>query len=299
MNQCSTNYNVELVPLAFDLVKDGLVFSGDTVVNIDATLKQALNSNDFQKKLNKAIQDYTNIVIQKIKAGKQIDVAGARAVLDAGMEAYGEAIENAVTSNPKMDLLKQEANAFKSAFECSPTGIWVNENKTMLIVMGVIGVVGGVAYMYKNRTGDTIASLSKDQLKKTWKVGTIDLNTKVTNLKPSNREFGLEFSASSKWKQFNTNITLSFLAQNDIISVSSKSSVAVALSTDKTLSLGMTQKSDNSTLSLPLASKNSFSTDINAFVHLAYKNESTTMKLGMNVGTNKNPSYFLSLQMRF
>ncbi len=299
MSQCSTNYQVGMVPLAFDLVGNGLELAGDTLKNIDTHLKVALNSPEFRQKLDKAIREYTASVIKDIDAGNQINPGQAQSILDTAKEAYGETLSNNLKSSPKVVQLKQEAQAFKNTFECSSTGIWLSENKKTVIVVGVIGIVGGVVHMYKNRTGDSIAGLAQGLLQKTWKVGTIDLATKITSLKPSKRELGLEVSANSKWNQFKTDLSISFLAQNKSMGFSTNSSIAIALSSDATLAFGMRTRSNNSSSTIPPISGTDFSSNVNAFVNMEIKNDTTTMKFGAKLGTDEKPSYFLSLQMRF
>ena len=248
--------------------------------------------------MDKSLREYTAVVVRDIRAGKQIDVQGAEVVLDKGKTAFGEAVKISVMSNPRLTLIKQEAEAFKQAFECSPTGIWIDENQTTVIVVGVLGVIGGVAYMYKYRSGDALASLSKDLLQKTWKVGSVDLGTKVTKFKPSKREFGLEVSANTKWRQFKADFAMNFLVEEKKFTFSTASSVTVALSTDKTLSLGMTQKTDNSGV-LPSQNNAGLNTDVKAFVNMAYTKDQTTMKFGASFATDEKPSYFLSLIVQF
>lgn len=51
-----------------------------------------------------------------------------------------------------VEQLKQELQAFKREFECSPTGVWIDENKTKLIVVGALGLIAGT-YVGKHLRG--------------------------------------------------------------------------------------------------------------------------------------------------
>lgn len=298
MKQCSKNYQVQLVPLAFDIVSDGVGLVGDTIVNIDDHIVRALKNKDFQKTVAKAVREYSEKGVKDIKNGKPLDTAEGDAVIDAALEGFRGAVESSIKQEPKYHQLKQEANAFKNAFECSSTGVWVDNNKTTLVVVGAVGIVGGVAYMYKNRTGGKIAELSQGLLAKAWKVGTVNLNTKVTKFQPSSRELGIALESSGKWHTVNSKFNINFLAKDKNYDLSTEGSLTIALSTTKTIALGMIQQSEGS-FGPPADDKQQLNTDISAFATLKYKNNATEMDVAAKYSSEDKYSFLASFRINF
>lgn len=297
--QCSTNYQVKLIPLAFDLIGSGVDYAGDTIENLDAHILAALRSKQFRKAVDKAVREYNEKTLSAIKAGKEFSLEDGKAALKQIRTGFLDAGKKTIKDTTNYHLLKKEQEEFKRAFECSETGIWVNENKTQLIIVGAVGILGGVAYMYKNRTGDTIAKLTKDKLEATWKVGTVNLSTQVTTFEPSTRSFGLAFDAKNNWRSIKSSYSLNFLAQENNYSVSSKGAVSFPLTFNQTMSLGMTHVSTGR-FGMSSDSTGDESTNrMSAFATVEYKSDEATMDLSAKYDTDDKFSFLASVKIKF
>lgn len=199
--------------------------------------------------------------------------------------------------SPKGRQLKSELQAFKRAFESSPTGVWVDENKTKLIVIGALGVIGGTYYMYKNRTGDSIADLEKGLLKKTWEVGTVNLETKVTKLKPSVREFEFSSTLNYKWRKINTKMVVTAFGHEDFADVSTLGKLTFPLATNISASFG----ADYNTKNIPLAGDTpaDSTSEFNAYLEMQYIKDKISIQLNATTGSTGEYSIGVILHLEF
>jgi hypothetical protein len=60
MAQCSANYQVGLVPLAFDIVSTGGRLVNKSVANLDEHINKALQSPKFKDALKKAVREHND-----------------------------------------------------------------------------------------------------------------------------------------------------------------------------------------------------------------------------------------------
>ncbi|MDH5328115.1 MAG: hypothetical protein OEZ68_18640 [Gammaproteobacteria bacterium] len=282
MKQCGENFQVDLVPLAFDLTSQAGSTALNNLKNIDFHINSVLESNTFQESLKKAVRDYQSKAFFGSLKGKSLspqeqEEAMLEALLKAAKKTGGAELKNSIMQSPDAQRLKTDLQEFKSAFECSPTGVWVDKNKGLLIVVGVLGAIGGSYYMYKNRTGDTIADLSKSLLKKTWVVGSINLDTKVTKLVPSKREIGVELAASYKWEQITTKVSINMLAHEKLADISTMGTITIPLKNRMVAGIGI--GSSNTNLPLGAGSTGVQDSSLNAFVNLQYNRDNLSIQL--------------------
>ncbi len=96
----------------------------------------------------------------------------------------------------------------------TPVGIWIDEHKGLAIFVAVGIAVGGLSAMYVTRSGDLPAEyllkVAKGPYK--YKVGKLDLGTKVLKFEPSTRTIAIEQFAVAKWKPLQAKIALQGLA---------------------------------------------------------------------------------------
>jgi hypothetical protein len=280
------NYRVGLVPLAFDIARSGTQLVGASIIDYEALIAKVMESKQFQDALKEAARahwdrTFIGAVGGSHRSAEENEKAKAEAIKNAMLSSGGSEALKLAMASPKGQELKRNLSAFKREFEASPTGVWINENKTKLIVVGVLAAVGGACYMYKNKTGDRIADLGKDLLKKTWVVGTINLETKATKLKPSAHELELQAALSHKWRSINTNVTVRMLAHKNLADIKATGIITVPLSTHLTASLGVNHSVANIPMTgSPLAdSQEKNYGNLNPFVKLQYTEDKISLQL--------------------
>lgn len=149
-------------------------------------------------------------------------------------------------------------------------------------MVGVLGVLSGSFYMYKNRTGDSIGKLEKSLINslipKTRIVGSIDIETKVTTMKPSTRELGVEVTASREWEQFTANVKISALAHEKLADISTMGSITVPLSNNMVAGIGV-GKARTDIPVLSGAARDLQTTNTNMFLTLQYQKDNLSVQL--------------------
>jgi hypothetical protein len=302
MTQCTENYRVGVVPLAFDIVSTGTRLVGNTIVDIDQHINKTLESKEFQDALKKAVREHQNRMFfddlkGKHRSPEEAEKEKLNAILKATKNAGGSVIQSSIMQTPTGQQLKQELQAFKREFECSPTGVWIDENKTTLIVVGALGLVGGSFYMYKNRTGDTIGTIGENLLKKTWVVGSVNLETKVTKLKPSARELGVSAALSYKWRGIKTKVAVNAFGHEKLADISTLGTITLPLATNLSAGLGV----NHSTKNIPLTKNTSADTlsDFNAFLKLQYVKDKVSLQLNAAAGSSGEYSVGAILHVEF
>ena len=104
--------------------------------------------------------------------------------------------------------LKKKADDLVAAFECTQAGVWINNNKTLLVVVGVVAALAGTAALYMVKTGGGITSLAEGK-GFTKKIGRITFDGKILKLDTTKQEVGLKLAMGADFKrlQFDTSIS--------------------------------------------------------------------------------------------
>ncbi len=75
------------------------------------------------------------------------------------LQTVGEATWASVQKSPRYKLIDSSLKDFSTAFNKTPTGIFVNHHKPELIIAGSVLVIGGAFAQYHFRTNSDVASL--------------------------------------------------------------------------------------------------------------------------------------------
>lgn len=234
--------------LAGDVVKDGPQLA-------DAVL----NSKAVQEKIQGWIVD------EAMKGAKEGNAQSVGSVFISGDPAdAAKRLLDAVQGEAKDELLKQikKMPAFKrldgridklgEAFKATPTGVFLEKNKTWLIIVGVLASIGGMAVLYVKRTGDGPLSLIEGKDVKIGTLGKVEFKAGATKLEPSTQTFGAKVLASAKFGKVSVTTELSGAVSGDkeYLQVGGKATIEYEPKQDLTLKFVL----DGSTYKLtPLA----------------------------------------------
>ena len=282
MSKCSANYEVKVLPLAFDIVKTGGQLAVESVANFDQHIDKLLMSEKFKEAIRKSMRDAQRKIFFDSLNGvklteKQAENKKLEALLATVKKAGSAGVQTSIMNTVRGQQLQQETVAFKEALECSPMGVWVDKNKTKLIVVGALGLIGGSVYMYKHRTGDDVADLSKNLLKGTFNAGAVTFDGKVTAVVPSKRTFGAEMSASYQWQKVKTTAKINILAQENVADLSTTGTITIPLRPELSLTAGVKHQAKNLHLSSDTTAVQS--NNMNAFLSLEYSKDKVRFQL--------------------
>lgn len=223
-----------------------------TLENFDKLLDKALLSQAFQNAVKDAFHKEAMLRCETLLQGKAW--TGQNRVTTVGpplLKAAQKSLIKEVKAQNEFLKLQGSLKSATTAFQKSPTGIWVDEHKRLLIIVGVAAVLGGAYFLYSTRSGDLLGDLTEDLLKKTVKVGTFELKTEVTSIKPSDREFGLKITGKQKWDRTKASLGVGALINDNKIDVSSFGSLSFDIGKRRNFKLSTTASLDYSRVRQP------------------------------------------------
>lgn len=201
--QCTSVLNSaqRTIALAFDLV-------GATVDNLPSLVAGALQSPEVEKAIRAALEEQGKKLVSEHKDDQKggTIVVTPEKVQGAG-EAVGKAALNAgltqlekkIKDSPEAKALQKSAEQLLEDFKCSPTGVFVDNNKTVLIIVGSVIAVAGVTSLYVFKFGDEIGKPITGKAVQV-KLGKLSLSGKLTKFEPSTRTLGAELTLGANWK---------------------------------------------------------------------------------------------------
>jgi len=201
------------VVLAIDLV-------GWSAANSHRLVERVLEDKKVQGKLAAELKKVGEELMKEQTAGKPLSVGST--IVKIGATAGG-ALKKPMTDQVKQSIeykkLDSSLTRMKCAFDNTPVGAFVNENKTLLIVIGSVAAIGGGVAMYYSKAGDTPAKGLKilPMLLPTFSIGAIDLSVKNLEFKPSERKIATDVTAKGKWNGVQADFQLGATFANDAI----------------------------------------------------------------------------------
>lgn len=142
-------------------------------------------------------------------------------------------------------------------------GVWVNQNKTLLLVSGIVLAVGGTAALFLTKTGGPAVelplSLLKDAKIPVFKLGSLSGGVTIGDLKPSVTEAGAGIVLTDKFDSMSLDLKIGATAffspakqvANTVVTKPSVFNIdpSGGAATNNRLSLGFTLRSNNGNFS--------------------------------------------------
>jgi hypothetical protein len=193
---------VQTVALAFEL-------ADYEVKNGPKQVLMALDSKQVQTAIRDALTEQAKLLLKQqsqhvpidtSKASAQIAAAVGKAALGAG----GEQLKLQMRQSSPYQRLERSVRNLQCAYEKSVIGVWIDENKGLLIIVASGVAIGAAAALYVTNTeftpADWAIQLAKDKLKTTV-LGKLELGVSDIKFVPAKREIGLTaFADASKFK---------------------------------------------------------------------------------------------------
>lgn len=193
---------VKTLVLAVDLV-------GYELENGPKRVAEALQNKAVLEAIQKALKEEAEKILKEQKEGLTVDGREAasrlaaefgKAVLDAGSKQVKDDIEKSAAYKKVEKSLKDLECAFKK----SKVGVFIDENKTVLIIVASGVVVGAATAMYVAGVGDKPLEWATDLAEKKLKgiqLGKIDLSVPNLKIEPSTKRIEVEVGVNTaRWK---------------------------------------------------------------------------------------------------
>jgi len=202
----------EVVILAFDLAEG-------TVQKSPRLLADALQSGPVQEAVKKTLLDYAKSKAKPDakpatgEEGRKLLESLGSGIQDAGSNA----MLNEIKKSPAYKRLEKGVTRFKDVASKSPLGVWVDENKNILYIVGAGLIVGASSVLYVTRTGGqpvkTIVDFLKEKEIQVLQVGTFRFKASLWDFQPDARVLGARIVTAKQWEKVSLELKLGVLAR--------------------------------------------------------------------------------------
>jgi hypothetical protein len=227
-NQCA-----DVLDAVQDTVLMGVQITGSAVKDLETHLKQALQSPQVQNAIKSTLEE-----IAKKKLGDvpvQFSEEDSKNLLGElakkGGGAVAESVKEQIQRTSQYQELERRAQKILDALKCSPTGVWLDQNKMILYILGAGVVVGGATAMYVARAGDPVTepltSLIKNKKIRVPIPGNLELSASGFKFVPSKREIDVDLGLSGQWKTVKADFKVNVQAVDSSVQASASGTVVI------------------------------------------------------------------------
>ncbi|MEM6483568.1 MAG: hypothetical protein AAF662_01095 [Pseudomonadota bacterium] len=168
----------------------GIRLVGATAANREAIAEQVLGSSAVQEALKTTFFSHAAQLTDAKLRGVALDGAAAKSFLKPLQKSASPKALSALKAQQEFKAARSGLAQLKCSFQKTPVGVFVDDNKTWLIIIGaVVGAAGTVA-MYRMKSGDVpaygLATLLNNTADKI-ELGSATLGVKDIEFKPSDR----------------------------------------------------------------------------------------------------------------
>lgn len=196
-----------LVLLAFDLLDSEISRSPERLI-------QAFKSPTLLKAAENAVLGFaksrgpfSSSQLTSEEIGKlQSSVIGG--VQTAATDAYLKQVKE----SSKFKALEKQLKNFEDAAKSSAIGVWVNDNKTVLYVVGAVLSVGAGVALFVTKPSGTLYGMGIRELEKlnfeVLNVGALKLGVSGLVFDPTAKRYGGKVTGQLKWEQLKIDLSL-------------------------------------------------------------------------------------------
>jgi hypothetical protein len=253
----------ETFVLAFELV------DAETA-NLPDRVARALGSEDVQKAIQKALQDFADAKLNATPTTVDVKDAMdlAKSVASSGGKAVADNVVEQIKKTNHFKDLDQSIKRLTAQLGQTPVGVWVDENKKWLYIVGVGAVIGGAAAMYATRKGDEFTKLLLPQLNNqslSFKaLGTLSGKVGLTSLTftPSERLIEAKTFVEVKWQSIEVRVNFAVTRSDKTVTASVDGHVVVPVTKGVSILGGGAGNTANNTWNLHVGIRVDLSGDL-------------------------------------
>lgn len=210
-----TAFAIEVADVASQAAGIGAQTVGNATQNPDEVVTDVVNSPEFQAAVKKIVAKRAKQVYLDSEAQAKRDGADLNILGKAALKSAKNATQSSLKSNPEYLKLKKDVTRLRSSMMCTPTGVWVTENKRkpgflVVAVVGFAAAAGGVVYwMHNDKSADEKIGGFIEGMKKAGQapiIGSYDI--KVRRFSPYEGKAAIDFSSEQKFKSLTVGFTL-------------------------------------------------------------------------------------------
>ncbi|MBL8228352.1 MAG: hypothetical protein JNL98_07745 [Bryobacterales bacterium] len=141
----------------------------------------------------------------------------AKRIAMGTLSAAGDAVLTSVKQSPRYLKFDESLGNLKSTFGQTPMGVWINSNKTELLIAGSLLTIGGAVAQYHFKTNDTVGDYFAKGVSlatRSIKLGQLDLGADFPKFAPSKRQVDFNTHAGYNFKLVDTRVELGGKVEN-------------------------------------------------------------------------------------
>ena len=216
-----------------DTVLMGVQVTGSAIKDLDTHLRQALQSPQLQNAIKSTLEELAKKKLGDVPV--QFSEEDSKKLLGElakkGAEAVGESVKEQIQRTPQYKELERRAQKILDALKCSPAGVWFDQNKMILYILGAGVLVGGATAMYVARAGDPVTepvtSLIKDKKIRVPIPGNLEISASGFKFVPSKREVDVDLTLSGQWKTVKADFKVNVQAVDSSVQASAAGTVVI------------------------------------------------------------------------
>jgi len=196
-----------LVLLAFDLVDSEISRAPDRLIQVfkSPTLLKAAENAVLGFAKSRSPTASSQLTTEEINKLQSSIVNG---VTTAATDAYLKQVKD----SSKFKALEKQLKNFEDAAKSSAIGVWVNDNKTVLYVVGAVLSVGAGVALFVTKPSGTLYGMGIRELEKlnfeVLNVGALKLGVSGLVFDPTAKRYGGKVTGQLKWEQLRIDLSL-------------------------------------------------------------------------------------------
>jgi hypothetical protein len=183
-------------------------------------LQSSFMEKPVQEGIRSALDDF---LIDRTASGLGMnDLTGkdgndiVKAIYSSGRGKFQASVLKQVKDTASYARLERAVADFQNSAKISPMGVWVNKNRTMVFVAGLMLVVGGAVALYVTKTGGPVNNLIVDQITHNrvdvLKVGKFSLRGQLLAFQSDKQKIGGALIATERFEQVNISLNVGVIA---------------------------------------------------------------------------------------
>lgn len=168
----------------------GIKLVGASAASREQIAEEVLADKKVQKALHDTFKKEVATITEARLTGASLDAAMAKQFIKPIQKAATPLAINQIKKQAEYTEFRSGLTNLKCAFDSTPMGVFIDEQKTWLIIAGVVIGAAGVVGMYKFKSGDIPAkglALLTNNLADTVELGSFKLGLSGIDLEPSTR----------------------------------------------------------------------------------------------------------------
>lgn len=224
MEQCGDG----VIDASSDVIALGFRLGTNTAKRLPAMGLNLFQDPAMQKAISDALSKEGKRLVEAQRKNQPITNADGIKVLGSVGKSVGTSAQKwamkEIEKSSDYKALEKSLKNLECSFKKSPVGVFIDENRGLLIVFASGLAIGGAAAMYTARSGDWVGSQLAEIASKPLRfklLGNLEIGAEKIEFKPSDRVVEVTTFTAAKWKAVKTSLNLNIGFKEDALAKTS------------------------------------------------------------------------------